>query len=146
MNWKTEAAEKLRRYDAMCRATRNLPLELERLERECRGLAEGMRFGVGGSRNVRSNEDRMINNMMTRKELAWRLEQARYWTDQVKNALSALTPEEEMILRQLYISPQGGGVDGLCRQLALEKSSIYRHRDKALSKFTLSLYGAQESN
>ena len=42
--------------------------------------------------------------------------------------------------------PQSGALDQLCEELGMERSSVYRHRDKALSKFTLSLYGAQESN
>ena len=33
MNWKAEAKEKLRRYDAMRLATINIPEEVERLER-----------------------------------------------------------------------------------------------------------------
>ena len=147
MNWKTEAMEKLRRYDAMCRAKENLPLELRRLEAEYTAIHGGMADGIGGgSRNVRSREDRMLNNVMTRQQLTWSLDQARSWTDLVDRALSALSSDEQLILRRMYILPQSGAIDRLMEELGMERSSIYRHRDKALSKFTLSLYGAQESN
>ena len=146
MNWKTEAMEKLRRYDAMCRARENLPLELQRLEAEYTAISSGMTDRIGGGMNIRSREDRMLNNVMTRQQLTWSLEQARSWTDLVDRALSALSSDEQLILRQLYILPKSGALDQLVEELGMERSSIYRHRDKALSKFTLSLYGAQESN
>lgn len=147
MNWKAEAVEKLRRYDAMCRARENLPLELRRLEQEYTAIGTGMTDRIGtGSGNVRSREDWMLNNVMARQQLTWSLDQARSWTDLVERALSALSSNEQLILRRLYILPQSGALDQLCEELGMERSSVYRHRDKALSKFTLCLYGAQESN
>jgi hypothetical protein len=147
MNWKIEAVEKLRRYDAMCRARENLPLELRRLEQEYTAIGAGMTDRIGtGSGNVRSREDWMLNNVMARQQLTWSLDQARSWTDLVERALSALSSNEQLILRRLYILPQSGALDQLCEELGMERSSVYRHRDKALSKYTLSLYGAQESN
>ena len=146
MNWKVEAMEKLRRYDAMCRARENLPLEMKRLEAEYTAISSGMTDRIGGGTNVRSREDRMLNNVMARQQIAWLLDQARSWTDLVDRALSALSSEEQRILRQLYILPQSGALEQLVEELGMERSSVYRHRDKALSKFTLNLYGAQESN
>lgn len=146
MNWQTEAVEKLRRYDAMCRAVRNLPVELERLEAEYTALGSGLRIHTMGHRDARSQEDRLMDNLMTRQQLKWSLEQALSWTEVVNNALSALEPEERMILHRLYILPQTGALEQLTEKLGVEKTSIYRRRDKALHKFTLSLYGAQESN
>jgi hypothetical protein len=36
-------------------------------------------------------------------------------------------------------------LEELCEKMQVEKSSIYRKRDKALERFTLALYGALES-
>jgi len=146
MNWKNAAVEKLRRYDAMCRAVGNLPLELKRLDGEYTALSGGLRTMTGRSGGGRSREDRMMDNIMTRQQLKWSLDQATSWTEQVKGALSGLSPEERIILQQLYILPQAGAVGQLMETLHMEKSSIYRRRDKALQKFTLSLYGMEESN
>lgn len=146
MNWKTEAVEKLRRYDAMCRAVRNIPLELKRLDGEYTALGGTWCGGTGKSGNGRSQEDRMMNNIMTRQQLKWSLDQATNWTEQVSGALSGLNPQERLILQQMYILPQTGAVGQLMDALGMEKSSIYRNRDKALRKFTLSLYGVEESN
>ena len=146
VNWKAEAVEKLRRYDAMCRAVRNLPVELDRLEAEYTALGSGLRVHTLAGRDERRQEDRLMDNLMARQQLKWSLNQALSWTEVVNNALSALEPEERLILHRLYILPQVGALAQLSEKLGVEKSSIYRRRDKALNKFTLSLYGAQESN
>ena len=145
MNWKEEAMEKLRCYDAMQRSLQNIPQEISRLQAEAVALDTGVAlFGVG-SRNVRKKEDALLDNMVKRQQLQWSLEQTRSWTQTVNRALSGLEPEERLILQQLYILPQSGSMEELTGKLGVEKSSIYRRRDRALRKFTLSLYGREES-
>ena len=146
MNWKTEAMEKLRRYEDMRRAVKSLTMELQRLEAEYKALGSGSWTHVGGNTNARGHEDRMLDNMLLRKELTWALDQAFCWINLVDNALAGLSREEQTILRQMYMVSEGMGMDRLCDELGMERSSIYRHRDKALEKFTRCLYGSQESN
>jgi hypothetical protein len=145
MNWKTEAMEKLRCYDAMQRSLQNIPQEISRLKAESVALGSGVALVPGGSRNIRRKEDALLDNMVKRQQLQWSLEQARSWTQTVNHALSGLTPEERMILHRLYILPQEGAMEDLSEKLGVERSSVYRHRDKALRKFTLCLYGQEES-
>lgn len=141
MNWKTEAVEKLRRLDAMRQSLVSLPEEIRRLE----GVAQGMR-GVtidktptrgGGTRR----EEALLNNIVHRQELGWQLEQAKSWVRSTQGALSVLTAQERLILLRLYISPEKKAADRLSGELGMEKSSLYRHRDRALLKFTMALYG-----
>ena len=146
MNWKHEAVKKLRRYDAMQRATVNLPLEIKRLKAENEAVRGGLQVGFTGGKGSQSREDALLNNLMTRQQLQWSLDQAQSWTGTVDRALGALEPEEQLILQQMYILPCEGAVGQLMETLCVERSSIYRRRDKALKKFTLSLYGGEESN
>lgn len=146
MNWKTEAVEKLRRYEAMQRSIVNIPQELRRLEAESTALKSGLAARPSGSRNIRRREDFLMDNLVARQQLQWSLDQAQNWTQTVGRALSTLAPEEQLILQQLYILPHTGALEQLCEKLGVEKSSVYRRRDKALQKFTLGLYGAEESN
>ncbi len=146
MNWKTEAVEKLRRYQAMQRATVNIPREISRLKEESTALRSGLAARPSGSWNERCREDFLMDNLVTRQQLQWSLDQATSWIEQVNSAMLTLNAEERLILQQLYVLPQNRTLDHLMDQLGMEKSSIYRHRDKALRKFTLSLYGAEESN
>ena len=146
MNWKNEAVAKLRRYDAMQRATVNIPLEINRLKAESEAVGCGLSAGAYGGRDMRRKEDLLMDNLMIRQQLQWSLDQAECWTGTISRALAALEPEERLILQQMYIVPQSGALERLSDSLGVEKSSIYRRRDKALQKFTLSLYGAEESN
>ena len=87
----------------------------------------------------------MINNIAHRQELIWTLEQAQLWLRITDQALAALSGEERQILHTLYIYPKKGNLEQICTDLGVEKSSIYRRRDKALEHFALALYGATES-
>ena len=141
MNWRGEAVEKLRKYDAMCRSLQNIPLEVKRLEVDARAIrgarTDGTPVNGGGS----GREDALINNIAHRQELTWALEQAKYWVDITRRGLETLTPEEKLVLQRFYLTPEQGSVQRLCMELGVEQSSIYRKRDKALRKFALALYG-----
>ena len=116
-DWKKDCVEKLRRYDAMCQATENLLLEMERCK-----LA------------------RQKSNL---RQLQKERKCAILWCQQVEKALQALTPEEDLVLSRLYIYPRRGNIDRLCQELGVEQSSVYRRRDKALGKFCVAIYGAK---
>ena len=141
MNWKAEAKEKLRRYEAMRLATVNIPLELERLEVDAQSIrsARSDASPVSGGGNRR--EEAMINNIIERQELERALQQAKLWLRSTDRALTALTKEEKLILHRLYLYPERGSLELLSKELGIETSSIYRHRDKALKHFTLAYYG-----
>ena len=145
MNWKNEAMEKLQKFDAMASSLVNIPRELERLRIAATSIRSARVDGdpVRGGGNRR--EEILMDNLMRRQELQWRLEQAKHWVSCTEKALGVLTPEEKLVLRRLYIYPEKGSLERLCGELGVEQSSIYRKRDKALYRFTLALYGGMES-
>jgi len=144
MNWKSEAKEKLRRYDAMRLATINIPEELERLEIDAQSIraarTDAPAVSGGGSRR----EEALLNNIIHRQELLWTLQQAQFWLNSTERALGALNSEENLILHRLYVFPEKGALDRLCKELGVEASSVYRRRDRALKHFTLAYYGIDE--
>ena len=144
MKWKTEAMEKLRRYDAMRQALRNIPEEIERLKddvRSLRGVATDRTPVKGGSRR----EDALIDNVVQRQEREWTLKQVKRWLTVTDRGLLALTPEERLVLQRLYLYPERGAMDRLCTELGMEQSSVYRKRDEALRHFTVAMYGFSET-
>ena len=143
MNWKTEAKEKLRRYDAMRLATINIPMEIQRLEIDAQSIRSARTDATPVSGGGNRREEAIMNNILHRQELAWTLQQAQMWLQTTDRALTALTPEEKQILHRLYIYPEKGNLERLCKELGVEASSIYRRRDKALEHFTLAFYGTQ---
>ena len=146
MNWRKEALEKLSRYDEMCRAAEIIPRQILLLKDQCGAVSKGWSERPGVRASARSREDALIDNIATRQELKWSLEQVRRWIRLMDRGLGSLDDRERTILEQLYIYPQTGGVERLCLELGLEKTSIYRHRDRALEKFTRAMYGITESN
>ena len=145
MNWQNEAVEKLRRYDTMRQALRNIPQEIARLKSEATALRSSSAAvahvrGGGGNR-----EDALINNLVQRHELEIALRQVRQWLEITERGLLALDPDEQLILRHLYLYPQKGATMRLCTELGLEQSSVYRKRDDALAHFTTALYGFSET-
>lgn len=141
MNWKEEATDKLKKYDAMRLSVQNLPEELQRLEQAACAIRSARLDGTPVKGGTNRREDMLLNNMVHREELSQALTQARLWVSTTDRALGALTPEEKLILRRLYIYPERNAVERLCGELDLEQSSIYRKRDQALHRFTMALYG-----
>ena len=144
MNWKVEAKEKLQRYDAMRLATINIPSELERLEIDAQSIRSAKLDAPAVASDGSKREDALLNNIVHRQELERTLQQAQIWLKSTDRALSALPPREKLILHRLYMYPERGNIERLCKELGMEVSSVYRRRDSALKHFTLAFYGVEE--
>lgn len=145
MNWKREAADKLRNYEAHREALENIPKEIKRLESAYAGIRSATTDGTPVSGGGNTREDSMLSNIVHRDELKRRLKEARLWISIVDKALAVLSDEERLVLDRFYIRPARGNIDTLCGQLHVEKSAVYDRRDKALRRFTIALYGATET-
>ena len=111
MNWKAEAKEKLRRYNAMRLATVNIPEELQRLEVEAQSIRSVKTDATPVTGGGNKREEAMINNIIERQELERTLEQAHIWLRSTDRALTALSKEEQVLLHRMYIYPHKGGLE-----------------------------------
>jgi len=145
MNWKREAIDKLKNYEAHRQALENIPREIKRLESAYTGLRSASTENAPVSGGGGTREDCVLSNIVLRDELKRRLNEARLWTAQVDKALAVLGEEEKLVLDRFYIHRAKGAVEALCESLSLEKSAVYDRRDKALRHFTLALYGVTET-
>ena len=145
MNWKREAIDKLKNYEAHKQALECLPKEIKRLESAYTGIRSATTDGTPISGGGNTREDSMLSNIVHRDELKRRLKEARLWVAQVDKALAVLDDEERLVLNRFYIHRAKGAVEALCESLSLEKSAVYDRRDKALRHFTLALYGVTET-
>lgn len=145
MDWKREAADKLRKHEARKEAIRSIPEEIRMYEEAFNGIrsasADSTPVAGGGS----TREDMLLSNIVKREELGAALKQARRAVAIVDRGLEVLTEEERLILDRFYINPAKGNVERLCGELGIEQSSAYRRRDAALKHFTIALYGITES-
>lgn len=145
MNWKNEAMEKLRRYNAMRQAALNLPQEIRMLEQDALAIRSA-RTDAAPVRNGGNNREKwLLDNLVQRQELQMNLQQTNLWLANADRALRTLSKEEQLILHRMFILPERGCLERLQSELGVEQSTIYRKRDKALERFTLALYGQLES-
>lgn len=144
MDWKREAMEKLKSYNARKQSLRSIPEEIARLESEMQSIRSAASDGTPVSGGGSGREDRYLSNIVHREELSHSLEQAKAWVRLVDAGLAILSPEERLVLDRFYINPARGNVDRLCGELGIEKSQVYARKDSALHHFTLSLYGCAE--
>lgn len=146
MKWKNEAMERLRRYEAMRVASRNIPKEIDRLKEEALRMrrADPSIVPVRGS-GLPCRDEALLNNIAKRQELEWSLKQVKSWIINTDRGLEALSEDERLVLRRLYLRPEKNALDRLCTELGMEQSTVYRKRDQALERFTYAMYGFEET-
>lgn len=145
MNWKREAADKLRNYEVHKQALENLPREIRRLESSFAGIRSATTDRTPVSGGSCTREDMMLSNITHREELKRRLREARLWVSIVDGGLSVLDEEERLVLERLFIHPVKGAMKSLSEQLHIDNTTVSRRRDSALRRFTIALYGVQEA-
>lgn len=145
MNWKREAVEKLKEYEARRRALGNIPEELKRLEAAFDGVHSAITGTIPIQGGGGEKDKALLSNIALREELRSTYATAQSWVKVVNSGLAVLTDEERNILDKFYINPIKGNVDRLCEELHLEKTRVYELRNNALKKFTLALYGVTET-
>ena len=124
MNWKKEAIDKLKEYNARKQAIASIPMEIAQLESAVRGIRSASADGVAISGGGSGREDMLLSNICKREELKRSLAVAKVWVSQVDTALTVLNQEERLILDRFYINPARGNVDRLCAELNVEKCQV----------------------
>lgn len=144
MDWKREAAGKLRDYADRKAGLERARAELRRTENEMRRVRSARMDGSekGG---MSSREDALINAIVRKGELERLVQGTGDWLRPVEEALADLSDEERKVLDGFFIHRSYGAAVRLCGELGLEKSAVYDLKDKALRRFTLRLYGAEVS-
>ncbi len=72
MNWKYEAIEKLRQYEAKKQALTSIPTEIARLESSMRSIRSATTDGTPVQGGGSAREDMMLSNIVHREELGRR--------------------------------------------------------------------------
>lgn len=145
MNWKYEAVEKLKQYEAKKQALVSIPLEIARLESVMQGIRSASADGTPARGGGSEREDMLLSNIVQREELERSLEQARMWVDLVDAGMGILGEEEREVLDRFYVHPEKSAADRLASDLHIDVKTVYKRKDNALRHFTISLYGGTES-
>ena len=145
MDWKHEAVDKLKCYEAKRTSLDRSKAEMRRIEDDMNRIRSATTDGTPVSGGTSTREDALVNNIARREELKLAMKEALAWVKIVDSAMSVLDEEERHILDRFYIHRAKGNVERLCDELHLEKTRVYELKDKAIRHFTLALYGVVET-
>ena len=140
-DWKYNAVQDLKEYQSVQNSLHNLSEEIKNLEIEMQ-TTKGTRYDrtpVQGGGN--GYEDRMINNIDRKGRLEENLRIANRKVRRIECGLRVLSDKEKLVLNRFYVERTGDYIDRLCQELGCEQAQVYRVKDVALKKFTLSMFG-----
>ena len=145
-DWKTEAVNKLKQYEARRQALEIIPMQIAEIESTMTSIRSASMDGVSVKTGKGTDrEDMLLNCIVQRDELQRNLERARLWVNMVDRGLGILDPAERKVLDRVYIKAEHHAADNLAAECFVEVKTIYRWKEKALRKFTIALYGFIES-
>lgn len=140
-NWQQNAINDLREYPALEQSLQNIPEEIRQLEGRVLSLKsvgyDKTPVMGGGS----GREEALIEYIDRKERLRINLEIARQKVERIDRGLGALDQRERLVLQRFYVRREYGYLDRLCEELGYERTHVYRLKDQALMKFTLSMFG-----
>ena len=143
LDWRSEAEDKLKKYELMKNAVAGITEEIKMLEDDARRIRAASTDSTPVQGGGSTREDMLLTNIVRREELKLKLEDAQKRVKRVEDGLALLSDDERLVLYRLLIHPMRRNVERLREELGLEDNrSVYKRRDKALNKFTIAMYGA----
>lgn len=143
MEWKLKATKELKNYPQRKASEENIKERIKILEEQYTSL-RGVSIGEPVMGGLSRQEEKMLNNISERGDLKFSLKIVEELNTLTEKGLSALTERERYVLEGFYFGECHNHVETLCRNMNVEKSTLYRIKDEALRKFTLSMYGTVE--
>lgn len=144
MDWKREASDKLRCYEARKMSIESTTEEIRQLELSIGSIRSTIKDNTPVDGGGGAKDTILLNNITRRKELLKTRRIASGMVEQVEKALSLLDDKERHVLDRFYMNPAKGNVDRLCDELHLEKTQVYDIKNQALRTFTIAMYGLTE--
>lgn len=145
MNWVREAESKLRDYSVKEQSLESVTERISQLNLEMSCVRSATMDGTAVHGGGNGREDALLNNIAERDELQRVKANTTEWLEWVNSALTALSGAERDLLDKFYIDRRKGHVERLCEEMHVEKSEVYRRKEKALRRFALALYGTTET-
>ncbi len=141
MNWKTAAESDLRLYILRLESQNSINERIAALKEQQNAIKTGNTNKITAQGGQAKAEDRLLNCIVEIERLKYNLSAVSRLIKLTEKGLSMLSDEEKTVLDAFYINASERCVDLLRETLGYEKSQIYRMRERALYKFTISCYG-----
>lgn len=140
-NWQYHAIRDLQDLDSLQEALINLPDQINELKmratsiRSARMDREAVQGGTSGY------EEMLIDSIDRRERLKINYAIILKKTERIEKGLAALSVCEREVLNGMYIHRTPNYLNRLCTSLGYSDRNIYKIKDVALRKFTLSMFG-----
>lgn len=135
MDWKSCAVDDLRKYNLLKIGVLNSRDRIRAVE----AAAERGRISV--QNDSMHTDSRLIDAMVESERLNMNINTAESLIKLIDRGLSALDEAEKKVLEKFYMSSSPVNIHELERYLGYQARTVYRLRDRALTKFTLAMYG-----
>ena len=141
MNWEAVAVEDLKKYKDMKNGLESTREKIVALREKSIAIKNSSTSAVplsGGGNRV---EERLLDNIVERERLKYTYRANEHLVKIIERGLAGLTEEERFILDAFFISRPKNHIEKCIEKLHVEQSQVYRMKDRALYRFTVSMYG-----
>lgn len=145
MDWKNEAIDKLKQYEAKRESLIIIPKQIAEIDSTMLSIRRGSIDGIPVRSGGNKREDMLLSCIAQKEELSCCLDRAGLWVESVTGGLEVLDPDSRLILERFYIHPEKYAADRLASDLGIDVKTVYARKDRALRLFTIALYGVSES-
>ena len=130
--WKKIVLEDLKKYAEIKKLQPILQLQVQNMENKIRRKSkEG------------STDSYVLEQLMCLKKMQRTVKANQEFLDEIDRVLEFLPPRERVVLYNFYVDREYDYIENINEELNIERSQIYRVKDKALRHLSLFLYGAQ---
>ena len=141
MNWKKEAENDLRNYARRVTSLEATKEKIKALTDQMQAIKSGLSDSTPVIGSGDKSQENMINCIAEIERLQFTQKATERLVAMVEKGLESLSEGEYKVLDLFYIHRERGHVEKLSEMLHLEQAQIYRIKDAALYKFTVSIYG-----
>lgn len=144
MNWKKEAVNQLKEYSCRKDSLKSIQNRCRLLETETTTLKEReLPLPLRGP--LSDAQEQLLSSIAEQKQLLANYQMAKLQLQWIEKGLSVLDEDERMVLEGFYMIGGPCIKQDLMSDLCIERSALYELKDRALRKFTMSMYGLLES-
>ena len=142
MNYRSLTIEELDQYSLLVAAVENCKNRIVEIEEKLLQIKTGMREVVVKASTT--YEDKLCHYLDVKQEQILLLTSLNARIARFERAMHALPPEEQKILQLCYISKKGN-MEDIAWELGMEKSCVYKKKNRALQHFQKALFGTDEN-
>lgn len=141
IDWKKAAIEDLRIYAAQKQSLKNIPERIEGLREDKFRIKGSTLSAVPMHGGASRYEDKLLNCITEIGRLEELIPPIQRKVTLIEKGLSGLSDTERKVLDGFYIMPTNGSVQRLAMDLGYEQRQVYRIRDAALYRYTITMFG-----